>query len=143
MYNQTTKQPTIMTSYTNSTTTDASRIGCNMRNRSTKYVRGKAVHVAIKRERQQEKFGASKLRDRTISKAIKARQGKQWDTIQGDLTLDCDLNDVAWFEDFQSALATPSRVYIDTRTTAQEGKDHEMRKEAVHIRVNSHKMRRR
>ena len=125
------------------TNSDASRTQRNMRNHSTKYVGGKAVHFAIKREGQQEKFGASKLCARTVSKAIKARQGKQWATIQGDLTHDGDWNDVVWIEDVQSTLATPSREYIDTRTTTQEGKDHEMRKEAGTIWVNCHNMRRR
>jgi hypothetical protein len=123
-----------MTSITS--TTNASRTERNMRNRSTTYVGGKAVHVAIKRDRQQEKFGASKRHKRVISLAIMARQTKQWAIIEGDLTLHGDCDDAVWIEDFTSTLATPSREYIDTRTPAQEGKDHEMQNEANHLKVN-------
>ena len=138
-----------MTSYTNSTTTDASRIGRNMRNRSTKYVGGKAVHFAIKREGQEVKFGASKLRDRTISKAIKARQGKGWSIIQGDIhhpppshrmsfSKSWDLVASLWdHPDFQSTLATPSRDYFWSANPAQKKKAIEMYEEKIYMLTNA------
>lgn len=121
---------------TNNTTSNASRTERRLRNRSKGHVDGKALHLAMKRDSREQKFGAFERNARIISKAIKARQTKQWVIIEGDLTLDRDWNDVVWIEDFKSTLATPSREYIDTRTAAQEWKDHEMGKEWVHLVVN-------
>jgi hypothetical protein len=137
-----------MTSHA-TTNSNAFRTERNIRNRSTKHVGGKAAHVAIKRERQQEKFGASKIRDRTISKAIKARQGKGWAIIQGDIHHPDPSHRMSWAKswdlvaslwdhpDFQSTLATPSRDYFWDANPAQKRKAIQLYEEKIHMLTNA------
>ena len=134
---------------TNNTTGKASRAERRMRNRSKGHVDGKALHLAMKRDSREQKFGASNLRDRTISKAIKARQGKGWAIIQGDIHHPPPSHRMSWAKswdlvaslwdhpDFQSTLATPSRDYFWAANPAQKRKAIQLYEEKIHMLTNA------
>ena len=66
---------------TNNTTGNASRTERRLRNRSKGHVDGRALHLAMKRDSREQKFGAFERNARIISKAIKARPCRTADPV--------------------------------------------------------------